>query len=265
MRSFASWSALVTGASSGIGCAIARELASEVESLTLVARRTDRLETLSKELRARRPELRVTVMGADLASSTDVSALVNALASGLVTPDIFVNNAGIGVFGPMAKADADALDRMMAINVVAAGRLLRAVVPGMLQRGRGAILNVGSTAGIVTTPGFAHYGATKAFLNYLSETLSAELRGTQVTSTALCPGPVPTEFQALAGTAHRRPVPKAFEISQEQCAKKAIRAMRLGKTRIIPGSWVAAGVGLAESAPRAVVRAVMASFSKPPR
>src|SRR4051794_27548015 len=114
---------------------------------------------------------------------------------------------------------------MLELNVVSATFLLHRLVPLMVGRGSGGILNVGSTAGMFASPAFGVYSATKAYVNLLSEALHAELSGTGVVVTVLCPGPVPTEFQEIAGSAGKNPMPKAFHISSEQCAEEAVAAL----------------------------------------
>ena len=191
--------ALVTGASSGIGVDIARVLARRGADIVLVARREDALHRLADELR-RDCGVTVTVRPADLASDADRTALAGAL-SGV---DILVNNAGLGVYGPFADASWEQLQRMLEVNVVALARLTHAALPGMRRGGWGRIMQVASIAGFQPTPSYAAYGATKALIVSFGVSLNHELRGSGVSCTTLCPGTTETEFFAAAGQAMNR-------------------------------------------------------------
>lgn len=258
----ASTTALVTGASAGIGREIARVLARDVATLVLVARREDRLRDLAAELGAARPALRVLVRAVDLEDRRATGAALDALEADGVHVDVLVNNAGFGDQGLFERADWGKTERMLELNVVSATFLVRRILPGLVARGRGAILNVGSTAGMFPSPGLGVYSATKAYVNLLSECLSAELAGTGVTVTALCPGPVPTEFQEVAGTTGRNPMPKAFHIDAVQCAEEAVAAMRAGDPRCIPGAAVRATMTSVELLPRPIVRVAARRMAK---
>ena len=135
------------------------------------------------------------------------------------------------------------IEGMLELNMVSATFLLHRLIPGMVKRGFGAILNVGSTAGMVPMPGFAAYGATKAYFNHLSEVLRSELAGTGVVVTALCPGPVATEFQAVAGSEKRKPLPDVLHVDAVDCAEQAIVALKRGRARIVPGVLGAVPLG----------------------
>jgi short-subunit dehydrogenase len=143
---------------------------------------------------------------------------------------------------------------MLELNVVGATFLLHRILPSMIERGFGAVLNVGSSAGMVAMPGTATYGASKGYLNHLSEALRAELAGTGVSITVLCPGPVPTEFQDVANTHARQPLPRALEVSAPDCAAEAVEALRRGHARVIPGLTMKAAVLSVEALPKAWVR-----------
>ena len=189
--------ALVTGASSGIGTEIARELARRGHGVTLVARRADRLEQLAEELRA--TGVRAEVLPTDLADRADRAAVPARIADLGLTVDVLVNNAGLSTVGTVAASDPDAELRMVEVDVAAVVDLCSRFVPGMVGRRRGAVLNVASTASFQPLPGQAGYGACKAFVRSYTQALDTELRGTGVTATALCPGPVETEFGDVAG------------------------------------------------------------------
>jgi uncharacterized protein len=191
------WTAMVTGASSGLGEAFARALAPRVRRLVLVARREDRLVQLRAELVAAHANLEeVRVCRADLADASDRERLA-AGACGEI--DLLVNNAGLGDYGDFAGSDWERNRAMIEVNVVALTRLAHAVVPGMRRRGRGAILNVSSLAGEVFIPDFAVYAATKAYVTRFSEGLRLEVRSDGIAVVAVCPGPVRTEFGGWRG------------------------------------------------------------------
>jgi uncharacterized protein len=257
--------ALVTGASAGIGREIARVLARDVGVLVLVARREDRLAELSAELVAAHPRLRVLVRAVDLLDRAATGAMLDALEKDGVAVDVLVNNAGFGAFGLFEKQGWTKTEQMLELNVVSATYLLHRLLPPMVGRGSGAILNVGSTAGMFPSPSIAAYSASKAYVNLLSEALHAELMGTGVTVTVLCPGPVPTEFQEVAGSKGRNPMPKAFHIDAVQCAEEAVRALAAGEGRHIPGAAMRAAMVSVEALPRVVVRQVAAQMGKKAR
>ena len=189
--------AVVTGASGGIGLELARELARRGYALALSARSGAALEALADELRLAH-DVRCLVCAVDLAAPGGADALARALAEAGVHPEILVNNAGIGVYGPFAEADADRVQAMLELNVVALTRLTRLLLPAMIDLGGARILNVASTAAFQPGPGMAAYFASKAYVLSLSEALAVELRRRGVTVTALCPGPTATGFVARA-------------------------------------------------------------------
>jgi short-subunit dehydrogenase len=254
--------ALVTGASAGIGREIAKVLAREVGTLVLVARRRDRLEELANELRAVRPELRVLVRAVDLIDRNATGEMLSALEREGIAIDVLVNNAGFGDYGLFDKREWPKFERMLELNVVSATFVLNRLIPSMVKRGFGAILNVGSAAGMFPSPGMGSYAATKAYLNHLSEGLRAELAGTGVSVTALCPGPVATEFQDVAGARARPPMPRAFHVDVALCAEESVRALKRGRARVIPGVAMKAAVLSVEAIPKAVVRPFLRRAAK---
>ena len=189
--------ALVTGASAGIGRELARSFAADKSNLVLVARRRDRLEDLAAELR-KQHGVEVRVMAADLGRADAPQAIVDSLTREAVTLDVLVNNAGFGLLGPVAELDLDRQMEMIQVNVAALTHLTRLLLPGMIERHRGGILNVALTAGFQPGPFMAVYYATKAYVISFSEALADELAGTGVTVTCLCPGPTATEFAETA-------------------------------------------------------------------
>jgi short-subunit dehydrogenase len=245
---------LVTGASAGIGREIARLLAKDLGTIVLVARRKERLEELGAELKGAHPKLRVEVRAVDLVDRVETGRMIGDLERHDLSPDVLINNAGFGDYGLFEERAWARQEEMLELNVVSATFLLHRVLPKMIARGFGAVLNVGSSAGMLPGIGMSTYAASKAYFNHLSEAVSAELAGTGVSVTVVCPGPVPTEFQDVANTAGRPPMPKAFQIDAKQCAEEAIDALVHGRTRVIPGARMRAAVVSLESVPRVLLR-----------
>ena len=214
--------AIVTGASSGIGAALARELARRGHGVSLVARRADRLEEVAAELRGL--GVRIEVMAADLSDRTVRAGLLGQIEDRGLIPDILVNSAGLSTLGRVAVSDPEVEMHMIEVDVVAVVDLCSRLLPGMVARRRGAILNVASTAAFQPLPGQAGYGACKAFVLSYSHSLSGELRDTGVTVTALCPGPVDTGFGETAG------------LTKEE-AEEVSSGLHVGDTRGGGKSW----------------------------
>ncbi len=226
--------AVVTGASSGIGAEIARELARRGHGLTLVARREDRLRALAAELSG----VRVEVVVADLSVEADRQRVVDDVTARGLELDILVNNAGLSTTGLVVDSTAEAELRMVKVDVEAVVHLCTLALPGMVARGRGAVLNVASTAAMQPLPGQAGYGASKAFVLSYSRALATELKGTGVTMTALCPGPVPTEFAAAAGWTPEQfegALPSFMYVDAATVAKAGVDGADAGKQVVIPG------------------------------
>ena len=188
--------ALVTGASSGIGVALVGELAQRGHQLTLVARRADRLRELAEKIGAEHG-VGVEWIAADLADASQRDRLAPELAERQLVVDVLVNNAGIGTNGLFHELPIEGELQMIRLNVEAMLALCGAFVPGMVQRGRGSVLNVASVSGFMPVPKQATYAASKAFVLTFTESLTLDLDGTGVTATALCPGPVKTEFGGI--------------------------------------------------------------------
>ncbi|WP_343709886.1 SDR family oxidoreductase [Mycobacterium sp.] len=225
--------AVVTGASSGIGEAIALELARRGHQLVLVARRTDRLQALADGLNCK-----AHVLTADLSSRADRAALPGRVAALGVTPDILINNAGLAVRAPVAKSIPEQQLNLVAVDVAAVVDLCSRFLPGMVERGRGAVLNVSSLAGLYPLPGHATYAAAKAFVLSYTESLRSELGGTGVVASALCPGPVDTGFDDVAGFdpgERAATLPGFMWKSADQVARAAIDGLDAGKCRVVPG------------------------------
>jgi short-subunit dehydrogenase len=188
---------LITGASSGIGEAFARALAARGHSLILVARRRERLETLATLLQSDRVDIQT--VAEDLGQKTGVERLIRRITEEGWKLEGLVNNAGLGYQASLATTDPGVVDAMLQVNIAALVQLTRAVLPGLLERNGGFVLNIASTAGFQPVPYFAVYAASKAFVVSFSEALHEEVRKKGVQVAALCPGPVDTEFQKVAG------------------------------------------------------------------
>jgi short-subunit dehydrogenase len=260
MRAVPFTTALVTGASSGIGEALAVELARRgVGHLVLVARRADRLQALASDL-ARRFDTAVEALPADLTDPAGRAAVEARLAADSDTQppiDLLVNNAGIGTAGPLVELDPDAEERQISLNVTAVVRLTRAALPGLVERGRGAVLNVSSMASFQPNPGMATYSGSKAFVTLFSETLYEELRGSGVTVTALCPGYVRTEFQAHIPDAELSKVPDGVWLSLDTVARQAVTATARGRALCVPGLGYRVVAALETPLPRGARRVLM--------
>lgn len=230
--------ALITGASAGIGREFARQLAGRAGSLVLVARRVERLEELRDELTKRDPNLNVHVRSVDLSQTGEVEELCAWLDRDKIAVDLLINNAGLGDRGLFVTAEPQRLREMLAVNMAALTMLTRAVLPGMIGRNRGAILNVSSSAGFLPVAGLAVYAATKAYVTSFSEAIRAELQGTEVTVTALCPGPVHTEFSQVAGRSSAKRAksgPEFTHVSVEEVVRAGLQAIERDKPLVIPG------------------------------
>jgi hypothetical protein len=227
--------AIVTGASSGIGRELARLLAADGHHVTLVARDRSRLEQVAAELRERHGGEAVVVV-ADLAEPGAPETIVRDVEGAGRDVAVLVNNAGLGSCGPFADAELGRELAIVQVNVTALVHLTGLVVPGMVRRRAGRILNVASTAAFQPGPLMATYYASKAFVLSFSEALDAELAGSGVTVTCLCPGPTRTEFQQRAGMTGI-PVASGFPPMMDGAtvARAGLRAMRRGARLVIPG------------------------------
>jgi hypothetical protein len=246
---------LVTGASAGIGRALAPCFAADGADLILLARRRDALDALATEL-AEKHGTRSRVMVADLAEAVAPEEIAATLASDGVDVDVVVNDAGFGALGPVAGVDERRQADMVQVNVMALTRLTRLFLPAMIERRRGGVLNLASTAAFQPGPNMAVYYATKAYVLSFTEALAEELKGSGVTATALCPGVTRTEFQEVAGMGDVALL-KILGASPEAVARTGHRAFRAGKAVAIHGLANRLGVQSLRLSPRAVVRKVI--------
>jgi hypothetical protein len=248
---------LITGASSGIGLALARCAAHDGHPLVLVARREDRLQALAAELRAAHG-VRVDVLGADLAAPGAAEALARTLRSKRRSIGILVNNAGVLEQGAFSAMPAATHDSMIALNVVAPTALIAAFLPAMLERGQGRILNVASIAALHPVPGLATYAASKAFVLSLTESLAEELRDRGVAVTALCPGITATAMLDSAATHNAKlaELPGFLVGDVDVVADAGWRACMAGETVVVPGVVNQAMAAAAGATPRWLSRRV---------
>ena len=221
--------ALVTGASSGIGADLARELGRSGHDLVLVARRVEPMRALADELKALGATS--TVISADLSKPGSSAELSAELRTRGLTIDVLINNAGLGAGGAFHESDATRVSEMLEVNVVALTELTRELLPAMVQRQRGRVMFVASTAGFQPGPSMALYCASKAFVLSLGEAIAYELRGTGVTLTVLCPGATATEFTDVAKTGSSRLFDSAMAsvMTSAEVARQGYKAMAAGK------------------------------------
>ncbi|HEV3211571.1 MAG TPA: SDR family oxidoreductase [Chthoniobacterales bacterium] len=245
--------ALVTGASSGMGVDYARELARRGANLILVARRRDALDRVAKEVRDRHG-IEVRVAPADLSDAPTQERLYRELETEGWQVDLLVNNAGFGLFGKFAESDWERVNEMLQIDIVALSHLTRLFTPGMIVRRWGRILLIASTAAFQPVPIYASYGGAKSYVLSFGVALNHELRGTGVSCTVACPGVTATEFFQVAGqrqTLYQRmtimPSAKVAEIALKALLEKRavivagrLNAFMAWSMRLMPRTWAAA-------------------------
>jgi short-subunit dehydrogenase len=255
--------ALITGASSGIGLELASLAARDGHDLVLVARQRERLETVGRGL-AEEYGIRVSLLDKDLSDPAAPAELGRQLAERGIAIDVLVNNAGVGVYGFFAGTPLGRELEMIQVNIAALTHLTKLLLPGMLERRQGRILNVASTAAFQPGPIMAVYYATKAYVLSFSEALANEVAGTGVTVTTLCPGPTRTEFESRAGSpaaiALRK---KAFLMSASEVARDGWRGMKAGKRVVIPGFANQLLVQAERITPRRLVTAMSRRIREP--
>jgi short-subunit dehydrogenase len=246
---------LVTGASSGIGAEMAREFTRRGRHVVLVARRAEKLQALAESLGAA-----ADVLAADLSKADERAALPDRVADLGLVVDVLVNNAGLSTVGPIAESDPVAELNLVEVDVAAVADLCSRFVPGMVSRGRGAVLNVASVGAFGPLPGQAAYGAAKAFVLSYTQALGAELRGTGVVAATLCPGPIKTGFGEAAGISDEdaeAALPKAMWVDPDEVARTAIDGLESGRTVIIPGVLNRVGAAAYQHLPRRLLLPIL--------
>jgi uncharacterized protein len=249
--------ALITGASGGIGLELARLFARDRYDLVLVARRADALERLGSELAAQHG-VRYWVIGADLAEPGAVATIVGRLPPEALPVSVLVNNAGFGTSGPFATTDLATELELLQVNIVALTTLTKLLLPPMLARRNGRILNVASTAAFQPGPFMAVYYASKAYVLSFSEAIAEELRGTGITVTALCPGPTATAFLSRAGlSGNRLAAHSPLTMAAAPVARAGYRGLQRGARVVIPGLGNKILAMIVPLSPRRIVLKVM--------
>jgi short-subunit dehydrogenase len=260
--------ALITGASAGIGSEIAKLLAERGHTLVLVARRKDRLTALADEL-SDQHGVRVETIAADLGKPTPRGKIPGRIEELRLQIEILINNAGFATGGePFHAADPERELEQVRVDVEAVVALTSAFLPAMVERGRGAILNVASTAGMQPMPYSAGYAAAKAYVLSFSEAIHQEVRGHGVTVTALAPGPVETDFWQIAGwetssgKSFERAVPGAL-ISPAQAARAAVEGLERGERVVVPGLPIRAAMLASRYIPHMLKLPALERFMRP--
>ena len=260
MKEFLECTALITGASSGLGAEFARQLAPLAARLVLVARRGDRLEAVKAELLAANPDLVVDCRTADLRDPAQVDGIGDFLYDQGIALDLVINNAAFGDSGTFETAEWGKIEDMIKVNVFALTALCYRLIPLLRRHRPAAILNVSSVASMLPVPNLGVYAATKAYVSSLSESLRVELRGTGIGVTHLCPGPVDTEFGTVASRVsgyERKPMPDRFKVSSHDVVRAALLGVLDDRARVVPGVWMKAAVFGIALAPMWIMRAVM--------
>lgn len=268
MKFYEGCTTLITGASAGLGAEFARQLAPYVHNLILVARRVDRLEALKDELQGLHKHLTIHIYGADLGDEGQRQALAAWLPEQRLKVDFLINNAGLGDRGTFETSDWGKVKSMLDVNIAALTHLTHLLLPAMTLGGRAAILNVSSVASFFPLPNMAVYSATKAYVTSFSEALAIELRPRGITVTALCPGPVPTEFFTVArrsddisAEAHIESMP-AFVVSPQEAVRVGLEAVMKDRPRVVPNPLLCVAVAAALVVPFFITREILRAFRK---
>src|SRR4051794_30638230 len=255
--------ALVTGATAGIGAEFARQLAARGHDLVLVARTGDRLAETAERIRSSY-DVGCDVMPADLADELDCAAVEARVADNARPLDLLVNNAGFGTKGAFVDSAIDDEERLLRVNVRAVMRLTHAALPGMIERGRGAVINVSSVAGFTPGSPGATYSASKAWVTNFSESLHYALRPTGVQVMALCPGFTHTEFHDRAGL-NMSGIPNALWLHANDVVADCLRDLDRGRAVSVPGAQYKALVPLLRVLPRRVLASGSGAVRRPRR
>ena len=252
--------ALVTGASSGIGAEISRQLAERKIDVILTARRRERLEALAAELTAQHG-IKATVIENDLNTADGADRLVEELVAQQLRPTVLINNAGFGYFSEFLEQPRDDIEALLQVNIRALTILCRRLGEQMAASRHGYILNVSSFAAIAPIPRYAVYSGAKAYVIGLSQALRHELSRRGVKVSVLCPGFTRTEFHDVSGHDKSR-LMRATELSVEQVARAGLAGLERGKFLIVPGWWYKLNSLFARLLPRSVMTALSARVVK---
>jgi uncharacterized protein len=255
--------ALVTGASSGIGLELCRLLVRDGARVVMVARDEERLQRSARWVQAEAPGAAVNAIAADLAQPGAAQALQARVERDIGAIDFLANDAGSGMSGPFAAADPAGVHALLQLNITALVDLTHLFLRGMLERRRGRILQVASTAAFLPGPGMSVYYASKAFVLSFGEALAQEVRGSGVSVTTLCPGPVPTGFQERAGIGGTRLLRSALLMMPRPVAEAAYRGALEGRVLVIPGLGNRLVVLGLRMVPRAAMAAMVARMHEP--
>jgi uncharacterized protein len=253
--------ALITGASSGIGRDLAQLFAADGYDLVLVARRADALRAIADEL-ARQHRIAASAIAVDLAKPDATQRIVSEVSGAGTVVDVVVNNAGFGLQGTVAELPLDRQLEMIQVNVTAPTALTRAFLPAMLQRNRGGILTVASTAAFQPGPLMAVYYATKAYVESFTEALAEEVSGTALRVTCLCPGPTATGFAEAASMTGTN-LFRGTVMASADVARIGYEAWKRGTVLVVPGLSNRVGVAVVRVSPRAIVRRLVKRLNGP--
>ena len=262
---FTGCTALITGVTAGIGEELARELAPYAHTLILVARRADRLEALEHELLRDNAQLTIHTRAVDLADEAQIDGLAQWVKDSGLNVNLLINNAGLGDHGEFANAEWPRVKQIIAVNITALTKLTWLLLPVLHHARPGAIINISSIASFFPVPNSAVYGASKAFVTSLTEALRAELRGSGIRVTTVCPGPVDTEFGMVASradNARHTPPPEVLKIPASQVAREALIAASDDRPRVVPGLLNCLFTALACALPMIIVRLVINSAAR---
>lgn len=257
--------AVITGASSGLGEEFARQLAGKARCLVLVARRKDAMERVAAEISGLFPRLEIMICEADLSRDEDRAMFLEKLILAGKTPDLLVNNAGLGDYGAFLTSEWARVEAMLRVNVEALTHLTHSLAPAMAEAGGGAVLNVSSLASLLPIPDFAVYAATKAYVTSFSEALRIEFAPKGVKVLALCPGPVHTGFGDVARRQEGdRSIPgrQWFYVAKEQVVAEALAGLSADKARVFPHWKTAAAAVVISAVPLVALRLLMAGMRK---
>lgn len=249
---------LITGASAGLGCEFALQLAPFSNHLVLVARREQRLKEIKDALLSVHPDLRVTTVSCDLSLEEKREKLLNYLETSEISPTLLINNAGLGDYGEFSASEWGKIRSMMEVNMSALTHLTYGLLPAMREKGYGAIMNVSSVASLVPIPDFTVYAATKAYVTSFGEGLRAELAEENISVLTVCPGPVKTEFGKVAARENEEFHAKGYEalyVEAKTVVTDSLNALFRNAPRVYPGRKVAFFANAIDALPSIAVRA----------